>query len=77
MVMDKGETEKNDKPHAINSQEEQLANLLRQIQVLQATNTELMAAVNANNTASTMESHPTLQQPESAGATDKEGGGMD
>jgi hypothetical protein len=76
MVTDTGHTVNTIEPQASQSAKNQLADLLRQIQILQATNTELMAAVNVNNTAPTMESHPTLQQSEKADAADKEGGGM-
>lgn len=55
--------------------QDQLANLLRQIALLQETNEKLMAAVASANTQDTMESHPTSQQPDRQGASGEGDGG--
>ena len=53
----------------------QLADLLRQITLLQETNEKLMAAVASNNTQNNIGSHPTSQPPDRQGASGQGDGG--
>jgi hypothetical protein len=57
-------------------QQTQLAGLLHQIELLKAKNLELVAAVANTTPAPNLESHPTLQLPETTDAIGKGGGGM-
>jgi hypothetical protein len=66
-------TPNNTEPHIVT--QDQLADLLRQIALLQETNEKLMAAVASNNTHDNLESHPTSQQPDRQGPSGVGDGG--